>query len=313
MNKKIYCLWTKNKSYYIIKFSCYGTSANNTKIIEELNYQLKEDDFENETLINSIKEDLKRIEFNKSSIIIALNLVDVFIESLKIPNLNMIDASKALSLELRKLYGDEYKNKYIYLSYNYKESKNVNEYFYVMCSKQLYKKFINLCNLLQLKVEKVFYLPGIISEYLTSKKVISKKEVSLIINIDYYQTSLLVIKGNILFSDIKIPIGINLLNDINDEKIVININNECKKIVTEINKVLYTSPHKIDSIYFNIEEESYYSLIKSKIEKELKQELLDIDLDNNQKLGVQSIVNINTSTMLSSLFTNNYQFKVRAK
>lgn len=103
MKKKIFCLVTNDKDHYRIKMTCCVQTLSKKKVIETLNYKISISDMDNEFTKELIFNDLKRLHFKKAQIIIGLNLSDIFIEKIRIPNLNSIDAEKNIGFRNQKV------------------------------------------------------------------------------------------------------------------------------------------------------------------------------------------------------------------
>lgn len=123
MGKKIFCLVTNDENYYRIQMACCIQTVSKKKVIETLNYKILIDDIDDESIKELIYKDLKRLNFKRSQIIIGLNISNIFIEKIRIPNLNSIDSKKTLALEIKKLYGSDFKNNYIYAKTKYRYNR----------------------------------------------------------------------------------------------------------------------------------------------------------------------------------------------
>ena len=133
MRKKIFCLVTNNENYYDIKLKCYEVQSQNKKNINKiLNYKIMLNEIDDENTINMIQSDLAHLNFKKSKIIIGLHISNVFNERIRIPTLNFVDSRKTLDLELKKLYGNNIDQKYVYIKNKFRVNKNILDFSYTM-------------------------------------------------------------------------------------------------------------------------------------------------------------------------------------
>jgi len=321
MKKKIFCLVTNDKDHYRIKMTCCVQTLSKKKVIETLNYKISISDMDNEFAKELIFNDLKRLHFKKAQIIIGLNLSDIFIEKIRIPNLNSIDAKKTLALEIKKLYGSDFNNTYIYAKTKYRLNKHILDYYYTICKKNIYQQIIGLFSKLQLKIVKVQYITYALKQYLCMKKVFIKNSFSMFIHIDKQQTIILIGKNDVLLNNSIVQLGTDYLNEllvssvpnnqlfsnIEENKLEEMVQIFLQKVNIELKKILYLSQVEIDKYYLNVEADEFAPLIKKVIEQELNITISDLKLVDKQDFLLQSL------KIHHTFIVSNHDFKFQVK
>lgn len=323
MGKKIFCLVTNDENYYRIQMACCIQTVSKKKVIETLNYKILIDDIDDESIKELIYKDLKRLNFKRSQIIIGLNISNIFIEKIRIPNLNSIDSKKTLALEIKKLYGSDFKNNYIYAKTKYRVNKNILDYYYIMCKKNIYQKIINLFFKLQLRIIKVQYVPYTLKQYLCMKKIFIKNSFSMFIHVDKLQTTIIIGKNDVLLNNSIVQLGTDnldelLVSSVPNNRLFENIEENrleeivqtfFQKVIIELKKILYLSQVEIANYYLNVEVDKFAPLIKKIVEKDLCITISNLKIIDNQDLLLQSLKVKNNLV----LFNNDFKFQVRVK
>ena len=306
MGKKIFCLVTNDENYYRIQMACCIQTVSKKKVIETLNYKILIDDIDDESIKELIYKDLKRLNFK-----------------IRIPNLNSIDSKKTLALEIKKLYGSDFKNNYIYAKTKYRVNKNILDYYYIMCKKNIYQKIINLFFKLQLRIIKVQYVPYTLKQYLCMKKIFIKNSFSMFIHVDKLQTIILIGKNDVLLNNSIVQLGTDnldelLVSSVPNNRLFENIEENrleeivqtfFQKVIIELKKILYLSQVEIANYYLNVEVDKFAPLIKKIVEKDLCITISNLKIIDNQDLLLQSLKVKNNLV----LFNNDFKFQVRVK
>ncbi len=324
MRKKIFCLVTNNENYYDIKLKCYEVQSQNKKNINKiLNYKIMLNEIDDENTINMIQSDLAHLNFKKSKIIIGLHISNVFNERIRIPTLNFVDSRKTLDLELKKLYGNNIDQKYVYIKNKFRVNKNILDFYYTMCQRDIYLSLIRLFLNLQLKIEKVEYIPFLIKKFLVNKKIFNKKTFNMFININKSQTTIIVGKSNYFLTSSIIQLGTDKLKNelnienLNDNSKSLNIQKKLeenlkfifKTVVLELKKIIYSTQEEIENFYLNVEEIIFEKVIKISMEQSMNIKFSSVLLTDYENILMQCLQT--RSKLLTS--RDNLKFKVKMK
>lgn len=217
MNKTILII-TQNIKHYDLYMTCVENSTYPLKIVGSFKYRLNDIVHERDDLVKKISLDLENIEYDHHPILVSLNLYDLFLETIQIPKISLMESKKAIQLEMAKLYGDDYENKYYFVENFAPLSKSVNEYRFLLILKEKYADLLTFIKHLKPPLEKICLHSDLLVDLTVDKEKIKKDETHILINITSDYTYVVLFTGWKLLSFRTLFLGTSMLDDVIAER-----------------------------------------------------------------------------------------------
>lgn len=296
--KKIVVIVNDYIDYINIELFLYEYDLFKSNLIERCVFNLSDDNMD--TIKEELLVKLAGEEFNKAQSVVGLFSPFFFLESLTMPKLNFLEESKASSLKLDKLYKNFDEN-FFYIRDKYTSNKT-RKHQIIAIRKPIYNKFLDLFSGISLNVDKVFFLPLVLAEYVSKKRIFPKDKVGLFINIDRTSTSIIISKGPNLIDYKVLDYGILSLHDLlsnpkdNTDKTNTStlLNDFITRFEKEIKNMCYLDNESISDIYLY----SDYGVDKSL--KTLLENALGVSLKVPSKGVTQPNFHLISSCLLKS-------------
>ncbi len=230
-----------------------------------------------DSLGKTIRQDLISRDYFKYPVIVNLNLDEMFIENLEIPRLSKKEMTRAIHLELAKLYGD-FERRFAFSILNFPLNKQICNVKIALYDLESYRSLLTFFKETRLKIERITLAPYNLKNLILSKKMVDKSDSpNLIININKQYTTIIVQKNKFVITYDIINSGFsgfnnnlfNLLELWKEEEL---FSRDLKREIKRNFDLIFNEVYRISGslvaestvdIYLHIEGESKNNLIKA--------------------------------------------------